>query len=79
MTHSQVTVTTTATLLFSGTGKVKLRPQSGSVYLGGGSSVTSGTGLLLPGETVEFDLCAPAEIWGITSSGSSDVRILSWH
>lgn len=79
MTHTQVTVTTTATLLFSGTGHVRLKPQTGSCYIGGSNAVTSGDGQFLTGDPVELHLTAPAEIWAITSSSTADVRVLSWY
>ena len=50
---------------------------SGSVYLGG-SVVTSSTGLHLPSnQTITITLPVGESLYGIASSGTTDVRVLT--
>jgi hypothetical protein len=50
---------------------------SGSVYLGG-SAVTASTGMHLPSnQTITITLPVGEALYGIASSGTTDVRVLS--
>lgn len=79
VSSSQVSVSTTATLLATGAGltQVFLSPQSGwTVYLGA-SGVTPSTGFLpasLPGPIL---LTTGATLYGVMGSGSQTVHVLT--
>jgi hypothetical protein len=69
----------TPTLVFSGTGKIKLSMSGAGGMAIGGSSVTFATGALdLSGFVVE--LSAPTDVYAIASSGASPVCCVSnWY
>jgi hypothetical protein len=80
---TQVTVTDTATLLYTAVGKTKVRLQpSVAFYLGEDASVTTGNGYSVTGGAPSFDRVFEMEagdsLYGIAPvSASSDVRVLA--
>lgn len=80
MKTSAVTVTTTATLLISADNIPRtcyLHSGTGSIYIGG-SDVTASTGIHLPnGTTIELQVPFKETIYGITSSSSHTMRVLT--
>jgi hypothetical protein len=80
MKSNAVTVTTSATLLINADNQNRvcyLHSTSGSTYLGD-SAVTVSTGLHLPNnQTIEIHLPLGQTIYGITNSGTTDVRVLT--
>lgn len=80
MKSNAVTVTTSATLLINADNQNRvcyLHSTSGSTYLGD-SAVTVSTGLHLPNnQTIEIHLPLGQTIYGITGSGTTDVRVLT--
>jgi len=77
---SVVTVTTSATLLIAADNQPRicyLHSGSGSLYIGG-SDVTAANGIHLPnGTTMEITVPFNETIYGITSSGTNTVRVLT--
>jgi hypothetical protein len=75
-----VTVTTTATLLIASDNQnriIWLHTTSGSTYLGD-STVTTATGLHLENNsTMEIHLPFGNALYGITNTGTTNVRVLS--
>lgn len=80
MKTSVVTVTTSATLLIDADNQPRicyLHSGSGSVYVGG-SDVTSSTGIhLTNGTTLQISVPFNETIYGITSSGTNTMRVLT--
>jgi hypothetical protein len=80
MKSNAVTVTTSATLLINADNQNRvcyLHSTSGSTYLGD-SAVTVSTGLHLPNnQTIEIHLPFGQTLYGITGSGTTDVRVLT--
>ena len=80
MKTSVVTVTTSATLLIAADNQPRicyLHSGSGSVYVGG-SDVTSSTGIhLTNGTTLEITVPFNETIYGITSSATNTMRVLT--
>jgi len=80
MKTSVVTVTTSATLLIAADNQPRicyLHSGSGSVYVGG-SDVTAATGIhLTNGTTMEITVPFNETIYGITSSGTNTMRVLT--
>jgi hypothetical protein len=80
MKSTAVTVTTSPTLLISADNQNRicyLHSTSGSTFLGD-SEVTSSTGLHLPNnQTIEIHLPLGETLYGITSSGTTNVRVLT--
>ena len=80
MKSNAVTVTTSATLLINADNQNRvcyLHSTSGSTYLGD-SAVTVSTGLHLPNnQTIEIHLPLGQTLYGITGSGTTDVRVLT--
>jgi len=77
---SVATVTTSATLLIAADNQPRicyLHSGSGSVYIGG-SDVTAANGIHLPNSTtMEISVPFNETIYGITSSGTNTVRVLT--
>jgi len=80
MKTSAVTVTTSATLLIAADNQPRicyLHSGSGSVYIGG-SDVTAATGIhLTNGTTIEISVPFNETIYGICSSGTNTMRVLT--
>jgi len=80
MKSNAVTITTSATLLISSDNQNRicyLHSTSGSTYLGD-SAVTTVNGLHLPNnQTIEVYLPLGETLYGITNSGTTNVRILT--
>jgi len=77
---SVATVTTSATLLIAADNQQRicyLHSGSGSVYIGG-SDVTAANGIhLTSGTTMEISVPFNETIYGITSSGTNTMRVLT--
>ena len=75
-----VTVTTSPTLLIAADNQNRicyLHTTSGSTYLGD-SAVTASSGLHLPNNTtIEIHLPLGETLYGITNSGTTNVRVLT--
>lgn len=85
MQQSQVTVSTTPTLIFSGTGKIRIQNNANAgelIYLGG-ASVSAADGFkVVPSSTREeivLELAAPTDVYAIANTGTRDVRVLHWY
>jgi len=80
MKTSAVTITTSATLLIDADNQPRicyLHSGSGSVYIGG-SDVTASTGIHLSnGTTLAISVPFNETIYGITSSGTQTMRVLT--
>lgn len=80
MKSTAVTVTTSPTLLISADNQNRicyLHSTSGSTYLGD-SGLTISTGLHLPNnQTIEIHLPLGETLYGITNSGTTNVRVLT--
>jgi hypothetical protein len=80
MKTSAVTVTTSATLLIAADNQSRicyLHSGTGSVYIGG-DDVTAATGIHLPsGTTMQITVPFNEIIYGITSSGTNTMRVLT--
>ncbi|CAB5229761.1 hypothetical protein UFOVP1566_18 [uncultured Caudovirales phage] len=80
MKSEAVSVGTTATLLVAGDNQNRtcyFHSTSGSTYLGN-STVTTSSGLHLPNNaTITITLPFGESIYGITNTGTTDVRVLT--
>jgi len=80
MKSVSVTVATTATLLVAADNQNRtcyFHSTSGSTYLGN-STVTTSSGLHLPNNaTITITLPSGESIYGITNTGTTDVRVLT--
>jgi len=80
MKSNAVTITTSATLLISADNQNRicyLHSTSGSTYMGD-SAVTISTGLHLPNnQTIEIYLPLGETLYGITNTGTTNVRVLT--
>lgn len=80
MKSTAVTVTTSPTLLIAADNQSRvcyLHSGSGSVYIGG-ADVSSSTGIHLPnGTTIEITMPINETIYGITSSSTQTMRVLT--
>lgn len=78
LTYTKVSIGTTATLVFSGTGTVILSTSSG-VFFGTDNTVTTANGFsngLFAGRST---FTAPVEIWAIGDDGADFVQVVSWY
>lgn len=79
MTHSSFSVMGTPTLIFSGTGRVKVQALSSGGYLGGDNTVSASDGLLMGSLAVQdFSFEVPSELWAVSSS-TTGFRVLEWY
>jgi hypothetical protein len=80
MKSNAVTVSTSATLLIPADNQNRicyLHSTSGSTYLGD-NAVTTANGLHLPNnQTIEIHLPLGETLYGITNSGTTNVRVLT--
>jgi len=80
MKSAAVTVATTATLLISADNQNRicyLHSTSGSTYLGD-SAVTTSSGLHLPNnQTITINVPLGETLYGITNTGTTNVRVLT--
>jgi hypothetical protein len=78
---SVFTVSTLPALVFSGTGKVKVRASGSNVIIGGSNPIVGGfpigNGSIGMQDIVEFDFASPSDIWAVCGAGSATVYVLS--
>lgn len=75
---AQTSVTTAATALASGVGRVAVQNRGVvPVYVGTTDAVTTATGLQLdPGQALSADLAPPDALYGIVAAGTATVHVL---
>lgn len=75
MTNSVINVpANTATLVFSGTGKVYVEY---SGYIGGDNTVSSSSGMFAS-SGVRLEFSSPSEIWAVNPS-SGNAKVVHWY
>ncbi len=78
---TSVPVTDTPTLVFSGTGKVRISALSGGPVYGDSSLSYANAGThMATSAGMTFEFCAPAEIYAVHPTGQSgNVRVEHWY
>ncbi len=77
MNTAQFTVSTSPVLVFSGTGRVKIRNVTGVLFIGD-SSVSSTTGFGVVG-TESFEFSCPTDVYAISNASASVVHVSHNH
>ena len=75
---AQTSVTTTATLLTSGSGRAAIQNRGAvAVYIGTANTVTTSTGLQLdPGQALTVEMAPSDALYGIVAAGTATVHSL---